>query len=89
MAILRRFQPLAFGLAAHRFLRRFTTGDTAEHDARHQAGAQRVVVVEQTADHLAAGVQARDGFPAGGDDPRLLVDLQAAEGEGDTAGNRP
>ena len=44
--------------------------------------------MEQAADHFAAGVEAGDGLPAGGDDARLLVDLQATEGEGDTRGHR-
>ena len=45
--------------------------------------------MEQTADHLAAGVKARHRLPVARHHLALLVDLETAKGKGDAAGHRP
>jgi hypothetical protein len=64
-----------------------TLCDPAEHRPGHQAGAAGVVEIEEPADQLARGEQAGDRRAVGADHRRSVVDLQAAEGEGDAAGH--
>src|SRR5262249_62006121 len=62
-------------------------GEMAEHRIAGLAGAGRVVVKEQPND-ITGCKQALDRLAAGVDDARLGVDLDAAEAEGDAAGDR-
>ena len=62
-------------------------GDAAEHGAVGEAGAAGIVEVEDAADHLARRIKAGDGQAVGVDDARAGVDLDAAEGEGEAAGD--
>src|SRR5215468_2072694 len=63
------------------------TGDLAEDRARHEPGAAGVIEIEQAADQLARGVEAADRLALGVDHARVGVDLEAAEGEGNAAGD--
>ena len=67
---------------------RIRPGDTAEDRTGHQARAARIVVMEEAADHLAAGEEARDRPPVGADHLRAIVDLEPAERKRDAAGDR-
>src|SRR3984893_8910623 len=60
-------------------------GDLAEHRAGHQAGAARIVEVEQAADQFASGIEAADRLIVVIEPFAVVVDAQAAEGEGDSA----
>ena len=62
-------------------------GDLAEHRAVGESGAARVIEIEDTADQLACGIQAGNRFAVGRQYPRLGIDAQAPEGEGDAASN--
>src|SRR5262245_37438187 len=62
-------------------------GDAAEHGAVGEAGAARIVEVEDAADHLARRIEAWNRQAVGVDDARAGVDLDAAEGEGEAAGD--
>ena len=59
----------------------------SEDHARGEAGAAGVVVVEDAAHHLSRGVEAGYRLQAGVEDPTPVVDADAAEGEGNAAGN--
>src|SRR4051794_19828791 len=59
----------------------------AEHRIAGLAGAGRVVMKEEP-DDVAGSKQTLDWLVAGVDDARLGVDLDAAEAEGDAAGDR-
>src|SRR5262245_26245474 len=61
--------------------------DPAEYRPRHEAGTERVVVMEEPAYHLTAGIEPRDGLPIGRNYLRVLVYLQPPESECDTAGH--
>src|SRR5215213_1444451 len=63
-----------------------SSGNASERCAGDEASAGRIIVVEQTADHLAAAEQTADGSPVGADHLRILVHLEAAKREGDAAG---
>ena len=63
-------------------------GDPPEHRAGHQAGAARIVEVEQAAHQLARRVQAGNRMAVGIDDAALGIDLEPAEREGHPAGHR-
>src|SRR5262245_48436208 len=58
-------------------------GEMAKHRIAGLAGAGWVIVKEEP-DDVAGGKQALDRLVAGVDHPRLGVDLDAAEAEGDT-----
>src|SRR5690242_13135659 len=60
-------------------------GDLAEHRAGHQAGAARIVEVEQAADQFARRIKAADRLVVGVEHFAVGVDAQAAEREGDAA----
>src|SRR5580704_15319041 len=60
-------------------------GDLAEHRAGHQAGAARIVEVEQAADQFARGIEAADRLVVGIEHFAVGIDAQAAEGEGNAA----
>src|SRR3954468_11954418 len=62
-------------------------GDAPEHRARGQAGAARIVEIEDAADQLAGGVEARDRLVIHVHHLALIGDAQATEGEGDAAGH--
>src|ERR1700684_4390739 len=62
-------------------------GDLAEHRAGHQAGAARIVEVEQAADQFARGIEAADRLIVGVEHFAVGVDARAAEGEGHAAGH--
>src|SRR5579859_8296534 len=64
------------------------TGDLAEHRAGHQAGAARIVEVEQAADQFARRIEAADRLLVGVEHFAVGVDTQAAKREGDAAGHR-
>src|SRR5262245_55477028 len=63
-------------------------GDAAEHRARGQAGAAGIVEVEQPAHKLARGIEPADRLVVGVEHLGIVVDSQAAEGEGNAAGHR-
>ena len=46
------------------------TGDPSEHGAGHQPGSAGIVVIEQAADHFAAGIKTRDRVAGGVFHPR-------------------
>src|ERR1700686_3709408 len=60
-------------------------GDLAEHRAGHQAGAARIVEIEQAADQFTRGIGAADRLIVGVEHFAVGVDAQAAEGEGNAA----
>src|SRR3990170_2883529 len=63
--------------------------DAAEHRARHQSGAARVVEIEQPAHHLARAVEAGDLVEVHVEHlAGFTVDAQPPESEGDSAGGR-
>src|SRR5436190_13151769 len=64
-----------------------SAGDAAEHGAVGEARAARIVEIEDAANHLARGVQTGDRRAVGIDDACAGVDLDAAEGEGEAAGD--
>src|SRR5688572_23906135 len=68
-------------------LRGAGAGEAAEYGARHEAGAAEVVLVEDAADDLAGGIKPRDGAVARILHLAIAVDAQAAEREGDAAGD--
>src|ERR1700676_3572937 len=62
-------------------------GDLAEHRAGHQAGAARIVEIEQAADQFARGIEAADRLIVGVEHFAVGVDAKSAEGEVDPAGD--
>ena len=72
--------------SAFRSSGRAASGDPPENRAGNQAGPARVVDMKDASDHLAAGIEPRNGPPIRRDDSRALVDLEPAEGESDPAG---
>ena len=63
-------------------------GDPSEDRARHQAGAARIIEVEEAADQLARRIKSANRQPVGIDHRAVGIDAQAAEGERDSAGDR-
>src|SRR6476660_7494829 len=59
--------------------------DLSENRPGHQAGAARIVEIEQPADQLARRVQASDCLSVGVDHAARGIDLQPAESKSDTA----
>src|SRR5262249_19793750 len=66
--------------------RRAVAGNAAEHGAGHQAGAARIVEIEDAADQLAGGVEAGDRVHVAVDHlAGVGIDAHAAEREADAA----
>src|SRR5208282_5713865 len=65
-----------------------SAGDLAKDGTVHQAGAARIVEIEQPAHQLAGRKQPGDRRAISVDDAGGGVDLDAAEGEGEPAGHR-
>ncbi len=63
-------------------------GDLAEHGARHQARAARIIEVEQAADQFARRIKAADRLIVGIEHLAVGIDAQAAERKRDAAGDR-
>src|ERR1700741_2905201 len=61
-------------------------GDLAEHRAGDEAGAARVIEIEQPADKLAGGVEAGNWLLRRVEHSPISVDAQAAKRECDPAG---
>src|SRR5690606_20227524 len=61
-------------------------GDLAEDRARHQAGAARIVEVEEAADQFSRRVEAGNALLGSVENRRFGIDAKAAEREGDAAG---
>src|SRR5215472_5323074 len=59
-------------------------GDLAKDRTRDEAGATRIVEIEQAAHELASGVEAGNRLLRGVEHVSVGVDAQAAKGEGDT-----
>ena len=59
----------------------------AEHRARHQAGAARVVLPEQPTHQLTGGTQPGDRLSRLVENASLTIDLQTAERKGDATGH--
>ena len=70
-------QPLGCGMASRQ---------TGENDVTCLSGAGRIVVIEQT-DDVTRGVQTADRVAGSVERLGAFVDLQAAEREGDAAGD--
>src|SRR5205085_8794256 len=63
-------------------------GEAAEHGARDEPGAARVVEVEDPADHLAGSVEAPNLGRIVIEHLGVRVDAETAESEGDPSGGR-
>src|ERR1700692_1986828 len=63
-----------------------TTGDPSKRRAGYKAGAGRIIVVEQTTDHLTAAEQTLYRAPVCADHLSGLIYFQSAESEGNAAG---
>ena len=82
-----RLQQVVLAPLPGRRAARRRAGGAAEDASRHQPGAARIVEIEQPADQLSRRGEAGDGQAVVIDDIAPGGDLEAAEGEGDAAGD--
>src|SRR5262249_7377742 len=81
---------LCLSLGGHRSraLTSGSTGNPAEYRTSHKASAARIIKIEKSSDQFTSGMQAGDRLAVRIDHARRCIDLQPAEGEGNTTGHR-